>query len=73
MASPAQGTDGQRITIQITQGSGGNHLVTWGNSYNFGAAGAPVLSTAAGATDLIGFVYNASLSRWLCAGYALGF
>ena len=73
MASPTQGTDGQRITFQITQGSGGSFLVTWGSTYNFGAAGAPVLSTAAGATDLIGFVYNASRSGWLCAGYALGF
>jgi hypothetical protein len=73
MAGPTQGTDGQRITFQITQGSGGNFLVTWGSLYSFGAAGSPKLSAAAGKTDLIGFVFNASLNKWLCAGYALGF
>lgn len=68
--NPAGGVDGQRITIQVTQNGGS---LTWGGQYNFGAAGAPTLSAKSGNTDVLGFVYNASLGSWLCVGAALGF
>jgi hypothetical protein len=70
---PTSAVDGQRITFQITQGSGGGFIVTWGSAFDFGAAGVPTLSTAAGKTDVLGFIYNAALSSWLCVGSALGF
>lgn len=70
--NPTGGVDGQRITFQITQGKGGLSL-KWDSQYKFGAAGAPTLSSVAGGTDVIGFIYNASLGSWLCAGVALGF
>ncbi len=70
---PTNPVDGQRITFQITQGSGGGFTVAWGGAYDFGAAGAPTLSTAAGKTDVLGFIYNAAQSSWLCVGSALGF
>jgi hypothetical protein len=73
ISSPTSSVDGQRITFQITQGSGGGFAVSWGSAYDFGAAGAPTLSTAAGKTDVLGFIYNAALSSWLCVGSALGF
>ncbi len=73
IGTPANPIDGQRITFQITQGAGGNFTVSWSSAYNFGAAGAPVLSRPDGATDVVGFIYNAANSAWLCAGSALGF
>lgn len=72
MASPTDGVDGQRITFQVTQGAGAPFVLTWGSAYKFGAAGLPTLSAVAGDTDVIGFIYNQSLGRWLCVGAALG-
>ncbi len=73
IGNPSGAVDGQRITFQITQGAGGSFALTWGSQYAFGAAGAPSLSTSSGATDVIGFIYNAALGSWLCVGSALGF
>jgi hypothetical protein len=73
VGNPSSPVDGQRITFQISQGTGGGFTLTWGSAYNFGAAGAPTLSTSAGATDVLGFIYNAAKAGWLCAGSALGF
>ena len=71
--NPSSPTDGQQIKFQITQDATGSRTVTWGAIYDFGTAGAPALSTAANATDIIGFVYNAAKSKWMCLGSALGF
>jgi hypothetical protein len=73
LANPTGGVDGQRITFQVTQGTGAPFTLTWSSQYKFGAAVAPELSQTAGATDVIGFIYNASLASWLCVGAALGF
>jgi hypothetical protein len=73
MGSPLNPVDGQRITFQITQGAGGNFTMAWSSAYHFGTAGPPVLSTAGGGTDVVGFIYNAAKSAWLCVGSALGF
>lgn len=73
IANPTNPVDGQMIKFQITQGTGGSFTVSWGSAYDFGANGTPTLSTTAGKVDVIGFVYNAALAKWLCAGFALGF
>jgi hypothetical protein len=74
IATPTNPTDGQRITFQVTQDSTGSRTVTWqAGGYNFGTNGAPTLSTAANLTDVIGFIYNATIGQWLAAGAALGF
>ena len=73
IGNPSNPVDGQRIDFQITQGGAGSFTVAWGTSYDFGVAGAPTLSTAAGAIDIVGFVYNAAKAKWLCLGAALGF
>lgn len=72
IANPTNSTDGQRIDFQITQGTGGSFTVTWGANYDFGASGAPTLSTTAAKVDVIGFVYNATLGKWIYLGAALG-
>jgi hypothetical protein len=65
--------DGQRDTFQVRQGGAGGVRLAWGTQYKLGNAGAPVVSTAAGATDVVGFISNAALASWLCVGAALGF
>ena len=73
IANPTNPVDGQRITFQIAQDATGSRTVAWGSAYDFGAAGTPTLSTAANKVDLLGFIYNASLAKWICPGSALGF
>lgn len=74
MGNPANPADGQQIIFQITQGGTGSCAITWGSSYEFPAGlPQPVLSTAAGQTDLLGFVYNAARGTWLLAAFVNGF
>jgi hypothetical protein len=74
MGAPSSPVDGQSITIALTQpASGGPCAVTWNAAYAFGAAGAPTLSTAANAADIVGFRYYAAASKWRYLGSGLGF
>jgi hypothetical protein len=72
LAAPANPRDGQSIKFPVTQGGAGSFTLAYASAYDFGAAGAPVLSTAAGAVDLIGFEYVASIAKWAFLGAALG-
>jgi hypothetical protein len=73
VAAPANPVDGQVIRFRITQGAGGGFTVVWNAVYDFGAAGAPTLSTAAGKVDILAFEYVASISKWAALGSGLGY
>jgi len=74
MGNPSSPGDGQKILFQVTQGSGGNFTLTWGSAYEFSTSlPQPTLSTAAGSTDLIGFIYNAAKAKWLFVAAVTGF
>jgi hypothetical protein len=74
MGAPSNPVDGQQIIFQITQGSAGSASITWGNGYAFSTElPRPALSTTAGLTDLLGFIYNASAGTWLLAAFVNGF
>jgi hypothetical protein len=74
IANPTSSIDGQVVRFQITQpASGGPYTVSWGSNYSFGASGIPTLSTPASKVDIIGFVYNVSISKWCYLGAALGY
>jgi hypothetical protein len=74
MATPTNPTDGQKVTFQVTQGSGGPYTMAWGTGYEFSTGlPQPTLSTAVGDTDLLGFIYNASIGKWLLVGFVDGF
>lgn len=74
MGRPSNPVDGQKIIFQITQGAGGRHTITWQRGYAFSASlPQPDLSTRPGDTDLLGFIYNKALDRWLLAAYVKGF
>lgn len=68
IVAPIYGVDGQHVTLEIISNG---HTVTWGNGWNFGAAGTPTLSTG-GLTDVISAVYRESSAKWL-AGFSQGF
>ena len=73
LGNPSNPVDGQVIRFRLTQGAGGSFLLTFGTAYDFGAGGAPVLSTTAGKVDILSFEYVASISKWCYAGSGLGF
>jgi hypothetical protein len=74
MGNPSNAVNGQQIIFQITQGSGGSSAITWGSGYEFSAGlPQPTLSTTAGQTDLLGFIFNAAKGKWLLAAFVNGF
>jgi len=74
MGNPANPANGQQIIFQVTQGTGGPFALSWGTSYEFSAhLPQPSLSTNAGQTDLLGFIYNAAKGTWLLAAFVNGF
>lgn len=73
LATPSNPVDGEVIRIRVTQGSGGSFTLSYGTAYDFGTAGSPTLSTAAGKVDILGFEYVASISKWCYLGSGLGF
>ena len=74
MGTPSNPTDGQKITFQVTQGTGAPYTLSWGSGYSFSSALAqPTLSSTAGDIDLLCFIYNSSKSAWLLAAFVNGF
>ena len=74
MGTPANPADGQKIVFQVTQGPDGPFTLSWTSGYQFSAGlPQPTLSTSAGQTDLLSFVYNAAKGTWLCAAFVGGF
>ena len=74
MGTPSNATDGQQVIFQVTQGAGGPFALSWGSGYEFSAAlPQPSLSTSAGQTDLLGFIYDAAKGQWLLAAFVNGF
>lgn len=74
MATPTNPANGEQIIFQVTQGPGSPFTLTWDSGYEFSAdLPQPTLSTAAGQTDLLGFVYNATKGTWLLAAFLNGF
>jgi hypothetical protein len=74
LATPSNPSDGQKIVVQVTQGSGGGFTLSYGSGYEFSTAlPQPTLSAAAGDTDLLAFVYNAAKTSWLLAAFVPGF
>jgi hypothetical protein len=72
LGNPSNPVNGQRIDFQITQGTGGSFTLAYGANYDFGASGAPTLSTTAAKVDILGFIYNGTLGKWCYVGSALG-
>ena len=74
LGNPANPADGQKIVVHVTQGTGGNFTLSYGSAFEFSTGlPQPTLSTTAGDTDLLAFVYNAAKGKWLLAAFLNGF
>lgn len=77
LGAPTNPVDGQRVLWEITQdGIGGRTLALAGGAGGF-AFGTDItavtLTTAAGATDVLGAIYNAAADRWRVLAFAGGY
>ena len=66
--TPINAANGEHISIGLKSNG---YDVTWGNGWNFGDSGAPVLS-AGGKVDVLSSYYKQSTSEWL-TGVTTGF
>lgn len=73
LANPTNPVDGQTIRIRVAQDATGSRTLAYGTAYDFGASGAPTLSTSGSKVDVLGFEYVAALSKWCYLGSGLGF
>jgi hypothetical protein len=74
LSNPSNPTDGQKIIVQVTQGGGGGFTLSYGGGFEFSTGlPQPTLSTTAGDTDLLAFIYNAAKGKWLLAAFVAGF
>lgn len=65
IANPTNPVSGQKIVYRLKQDGTGSRTVTWGAAFRWGAdVTVPTLSTTAGKTDYVGFIYNAADSKW---------
>ncbi len=73
MGAPTNPHDGQRILYRIKQGGAGSNTITWDTIFDWGAGGAPTLSTAIGKIDLCPGIYYGNTAKWQMQPAALGY
>ena len=74
LGNPSNPVNGRRIIFQVAQDGTGSRTLAYGDDYLFSASlPAPTLSISAGYVDVLGFIYNASLSGWLFVAFVPGF
>ena len=61
LKNPTTLVAGQSGILFITQGSGGSKLLSYGNYWEFSDGALPVLSTTAGAIDIIAWIARSSI------------
>lgn len=69
-ANPAPGQD---LFLELTQDATGSRTVTWNANVSWAAGTAPTLTTTAGATDILEFVWNATGGKWRGSTYGKAF
>ncbi len=67
------GNSGGNYRIILKQDATGSRTVTWPATVRWGATGLPTLSTAANATDYVGFIYNGVDSKYDGVAFNSGF
>lgn len=64
LGAPTNPTDGQSLTIKITQDATGSRTLAYAAGWLFPGGVAPTLSTAAAAVDVLSAVYFADTAKW---------
>lgn len=70
----AGGSDGQKCILELKQDATGSRTVTWGANVRFGSDLPSItLSTAGGALDRVGLIYNAAGAKYDVVALSRGF
>jgi len=70
LSNPTNQNDGGWYHVRVIQGTGGSRLLSYGTNYKFGDAGAPTLSIAVSAEDVLSFRSNGTYMQYM--GASLG-
>lgn len=74
MGAPTNPLKNQKIIFKIYQDGTGSRTLTWNAIFRFSTdIPSPTLSTAAGALDYVGFIYNEADNKWDCIALVQGF
>jgi hypothetical protein len=74
LGAPTNPVSGQKIIYRVTQDGTGSRTLSYNAVFRFSTdVPSPTLSTAAGATDYLGFQYNAAAAKWDCLAVVKGF
>jgi hypothetical protein len=68
MGVPTNPKGGMTYVLEVLQDATGSRTLSWPSNYDFGAAGAPVLSTGANKRDIVSlYCYNAATPSFRCS------
>lgn len=67
LSNPTNMVDGAILNFAIKQDGTGSRTLAYDSKFDFGAAGAPTLSTGANKIDFISCYYDAGVDKLLCA------
>lgn len=62
--------DGATIYLRVKQDGTGSRTLTWNSNVAWQGGTAPTLTTTANASDLLQFVFDTSLGKWIGRAYA---
>jgi hypothetical protein len=65
IAAPTNPTNGQKLRLHAIQDATGSRLFTWNVVFKWASGTPPVLSTAAGARDLLEWTYDSISAVWV--------
>ena len=65
LANPTNPATGGVYVIEVKQDATGSRALQFGTAYNFGEEGTPSLTTTAGASDIMSFLYNDSQMKMI--------
>jgi hypothetical protein len=74
LGNPTNPTDGQRVIWELVQDATGSRTITLGSAFALGTTLSSItLTTTASKRDILGAIYNASLTKWLVVAFSKGF
>ena len=71
LGNPVNGTDGQKITLEVIQDATGGWMLGFSSAYALSVV--PSLTPGPGMRDFLGFIYIAATGIWYPVGVAQGF
>jgi len=74
LGNPTNLVAGQKIVVRVKQDGTGSRTLAYDTKYRFGTdVTSPTLTTTAGKTDYLGFIYNADDDKLDCVAVAKGY